>query len=75
MPIAKHSYDADSQSYTVQFKAGGPTYIYNDVDPETAGRITSAEEADVGKAVRANLVQGDFPFNRVDPEPDAEDAS
>lgn len=66
MPIASHSYDAATQAFRVQFKAGGPTYVYDGVEPETAAEIMAGEN--VGSLVQQKLVRGDYPFNRVDPE-------
>ena len=57
-------YDDSTGEYHVQFKAGGPVYIYPDVDADTAGAIDSSD--DPRKAISAVLVGRDF--RKVDPQ-------
>jgi hypothetical protein len=63
--IAQTGYDDAAQDYHVQFKAGGPVYVYHEVDADTAAAIASADS--VGKAVSTYLVSGGFKWTKLDP--------
>lgn len=69
MPIANHSYDAGSQTYSVQFRDGGPTYIYQGVSQESASEVQNADADNLGKVVQSVLVRGK-PYEFVKVEPD-----
>lgn len=68
MPIAKHSYNEAARTYSVQFREGGPTYVYQEVDKEAASAVRSADDADLGKVIQSTLVRGGFEFVKVDPD-------
>lgn len=68
MPIANHSYDESTQSYRVQFKDGGPIYIYSDVDVEKANAIQAADSDQLGKIIQSELVRSDHPFTKIEPD-------
>ena len=72
MPIASHSYDAATQAYAVQFKAGGPVYRYADVPADAAADLTNAQETDIGKLVQSTLVRGSYEFTKMPPPDEAE---
>ena len=75
MPIASHSYDAATQAYTVQFKAGGPVYRYADVPQDAAADLVNAQEADIGKLVQSTLVRGSYEFTKMPPPDESDDGS
>lgn len=65
--IASTEYDANARTYSVQFKAGGPIYVYKDVDPATAREV---EGADSKGAAIGQYLRGSFDFYKVDPSQD-----
>ena len=69
MPIANHSYNEGTKTYEVQFKDGGPKYLYQGVEPDVAATIQNAPDDELGKLVQSTLVRGKpYEFVRVDPD-------
>lgn len=67
--IAQMGYDDGAQQYHVQFRAGGPVYIYKGVPPDIAQTVGESESK--GKAIQALLV-GQYEFDKVDPQEEGE---
>ena len=71
MPI--HNHGPIAGGYRVQFRDGGAIYDYQGVEREDVQAIQQAEPDDVGAVIRSLLVNGAYPFEKVDPnQPETE---